>query len=149
MSPEGYYRDSFDHRGLIDALLSPLGPGGSRAYRRAIRDIRTDEAVDAPIEHAPADAVLLLDGVFLLPPELRWYWDFAVFLDVDFDVVIRRAIERDVGRLGDSQQVKQRYEQRYIPGQRLYLDEVQPMELVHVVIDNNDPRRPRLIKPIT
>ena len=37
-SPEGYYRDSFDHTALVANLLEPLGPHGSRVYRRAVFD---------------------------------------------------------------------------------------------------------------
>src|SRR5262249_19722962 len=37
-SPEGYFRDSFNHSALISLLLAPLGPGGTRRYRRAVFD---------------------------------------------------------------------------------------------------------------
>ena len=30
LSPDGYFLDSFDYAALIDGLLQPLGPGGSR-----------------------------------------------------------------------------------------------------------------------
>ena len=66
MSPEGYYRDSFDYDGLIDSRLRPLGPRGSRTYRRAVFDFRSDSAIASPSEEADPDAVLLFDGVFLL-----------------------------------------------------------------------------------
>ena len=65
LSPEGYFHDSFNYPALIDSLLEPLGPGGSRAFRRAIFDFRTDAPVETPVEHAAPDAILLLDGVFL------------------------------------------------------------------------------------
>ena len=65
LSPEGYFYDSFNYAALIEALLQPLGPGGSGLFRRAVFDFRTDEPVVADAEMAPAEAVLLLDGVFL------------------------------------------------------------------------------------
>ena len=34
MSPEGYYYDSFNYQTLVESLLAPLGPGGSRRYCR-------------------------------------------------------------------------------------------------------------------
>ena len=34
-SPEGYYRDSFDHAAIAECLLQPLGPHGDRRFRRA------------------------------------------------------------------------------------------------------------------
>jgi uridine kinase len=81
-SPEGYYLDAFDTAALRDALLLPLGPGGSRWYRCASFDFRTDRAVHAPLEEAAADAVLVVDGVFLLRPELVAHWDYRIFVEV-------------------------------------------------------------------
>jgi len=70
-SAEGYFHDSFNHSALIEALLEPLGPGGSRVFRRAVFDFRTDRCVDAPLETAQPSDILLFDGVFLLRCELR------------------------------------------------------------------------------
>src|SRR5579859_7005639 len=41
-SPAGYYEDSFDYAALQSSLLHPLGPRGSRHFRRAIFDVRND-----------------------------------------------------------------------------------------------------------
>ena len=41
-SPEGYYRDSFNHEAILACLLHPLGPGGSLRYRLAAYDYRLD-----------------------------------------------------------------------------------------------------------
>jgi uridine kinase len=42
--------------------------------------------VVAPEEYADADAILLFDGIFLHRPELRPYWDFSIFLAVNFNI---------------------------------------------------------------
>lgn len=141
-SPEGYFHDSFDYPALIEALLLPLGPGGSLAFRRAVFDFRTDAAVNAPLEHAEANSVLLLDGVFLLRPELRGYFEFSIFLRADFSFTVARAKQRDLSLLGTLEEVRRRYRERYVPGQELYLNSVKPEQWASVVIDNNDPIRP-------
>src|SRR5262245_11296876 len=51
-SPEGYFRDSFNYPALTTVLLAPLGPGGTRRYRRAIFDYRTDSEPTTPFETA-------------------------------------------------------------------------------------------------
>jgi uridine kinase len=94
-SPEGYYHHSFNYRALIDGLLSPLGPGGSRQYILAVFDYRADSAVEASAVEADVNAVLLFDGVFLLRPDLIEYWDFTIFVEADFDTTVRRAERRD------------------------------------------------------
>jgi uridine kinase len=144
-SPEGYYHDSFDYEGLIDALLAPLGPGGSRLYRRATYDYRTDSRVNEPVERAPSDAILLFDGVFLLRPALRDHWDFSIFVHADPAATLERAERRDLELFGTPARVRDRYRRRYLPGQRLYMAECRPRTRASVVIDNTDLDRPFLI----
>jgi uridine kinase len=144
LSPEGYFHDSFNYPALVEALLQPLGPGGSLAFRRAVFDFRTDAIVHAPHEHAEPNAILLLDGVFLLRPELRGHFDFSIFLRADFSVTVARAERRDIGLLGSVGEVRRRYRERYVPGQELYLSSVKPEQWASVVIDNNDPLRPAI-----
>lgn len=144
-SPEGYYLDSFDHGALRDVLLVPLGPQGSRSCRRAVFDFRSDSPVQEPSAEAPPDAIMLFDGVFLLRPELYRYWDFRIFVDVDFDETLRRACERETALFGSADAVRKSYQARYIPGQRIYLRTVRPAERANVVLKNVDPSQPLLI----
>jgi uridine kinase len=144
-SPEGYFHDSFDHEALRTALLEPLGPGGDRRYRTAVFDFRRDAPRGGVAGVAAPDAILLFDGVFLLRPELDDCWDFRVFVDVAFEEVLRRALTRDGALFGSPEATRRRYERRYVPGQRLYLETVAPRKLADLVVDNNDPRRPLVI----
>ena len=82
-SPQGYFEDSYNYAQLRAALLDPLSPGGSGRYRTAAFDHRSDAAVDMPEAQAAPGDILVLDGIFLHRPELRGYWDFSIFLDVD------------------------------------------------------------------
>jgi uridine kinase len=143
-SPEGYYEDSFDHTALVDALLQPLGSEGSGSFRRAVFDFRTDAPVVSPVEHAPPSAVLLLDGVFLLRPELRDHFDYSVFVRAEFSTTIARAAARDVHVSGSADAVRRRYQERYIPGQQLYLERAQPERWASLVLDNDNLAKPRI-----
>ena len=143
-SPEGYYHDSFNYQALIECLLAPLGRGGSRRYRAAVFDFRTDAAVQVTPCVAEAHAVLLFDGVFLLRPELRGCWDVTIFVDAAFTVTLRRAQQRDLALFGNVSAVTQRYQKRYIPGQRLYLEACCPRQHADLVVENNDPGQPVL-----
>jgi uridine kinase len=143
-SPEGYFRDSFNHAQLVKTLLAPLGPGGNRRYRRAIFDFGLDQPVEAPLEEASPGAVLLFDGVFLLRPGLRPYWDFSVFVRADVEVTVARAEARDHHLFGRTEHMRQRYAERYVPGQQQYLAEAQPERYASVVVDHNDAAHPRL-----
>ena len=125
-------------------LLDPFGLGGTRRYRRAVFDFRRDARRSGPRSAAPADAVLIFDGVFLLRPELIDSWDLSVFVSVGFDETLRRALERDVQLFGSREEVERRYRNRYIPGQRLYFAAVRPTEVADLVVYNDDPARPSL-----
>ncbi|WP_433269626.1 hypothetical protein ACQPZF_07485 [Actinosynnema sp. CS-041913] len=113
-SPEGYYRDTFDYPAL----------------RRAVS--------------ARAGSVVLVEGVFLLRPELRDDWDLAVYLHVSPEETLRRALVRDVGLFGDA--VRERYERRYLPGQALYRAEADPLARADVLVDHTDPARPLVLR---
>ena len=94
-SAEGCYHDSFDFGALHRVLLDPLGPGGDRRYRQAVYDKATDAALSEPVRTAPAGAVLLFDGVFLLRQELADRWDLRIFVSVPFEKTLDRARTRD------------------------------------------------------
>ena len=119
MSPEGYYRDSFDHEALASKLLDPFASGRD-TVSTAHFDHRSDSKAPEAATRLRPDAVLLFEGVFLLRPELRDRWDLVIHLHVPESVTLARAAERDIGVFGDLEAVRSRYEQRYLPGQELY-----------------------------
>jgi uridine kinase len=143
-SPEGYYYDSFDYPAVKSLLLDPLGPGGSLRYRTALYDGRSEAALPSPVQTAELRAILLFDGVFLFRPELEACWDLRIWVEVTFEVALGRAIQRDSEMFGGEAAVRKRYQQRYIPGQRLYLEQCRPREQAHLIVDNNDPLHPVL-----
>jgi uridine kinase len=141
-SPEGYYNDSFDYGALRSALLQPLGPRGSRRFRRAVFDYRADAPHLAGEEVAPADAILLFDGVFLLRPDINDQWDYRIFVDAPFAVTVERAVLRDTELFGSAEATRARYRERYIPGQQIYLRTVDPKRHAQVIVRNENPDRP-------
>lgn len=143
-SPAGYYEDSFDYAALRETLLLPLGPGGSRVYQRAIFDYQADAPLPSRMEHAGENAVLLVDGIFLLRPELDDLWDYRIFVDVAFETALHRALVRDEPLFGSSTTPGTRYLRRYFPAQRLYLDTVRPQQRADAVVENDDPEHPQL-----
>ena len=143
-SAEGYYEDAFDYEAVRSRLLDPLGPGGDRRYRTAAFDHRTDAPTAAEWRTAADDAVLLFDGVFLLRPVLRDRWDLTILVEITPDETLRRALVRDGDLFGGPANVRRRYRRRYLPAQELYRAEAAPAARADIVIDNNDPYRPRV-----
>lgn len=141
-SPEGCYEDSFDYDALHSVLLEPLGPGGNRRFQQEVYDKSTDAALSRSLTTAPADAVLLFDGVFLLRPELIDRWDLRIFVAAAFEETLRRARTRDVAVSGSVAEVERRFHERYKPSQQHYSDTVRPTDLAHVVVHNDAPQQP-------
>ena len=77
---EGYYRDSFDYVTLRRVLLDPFRMAGSTGFQTAAFDEERDLPVESRWETAGQDAVLVIDGEFLLRPELRGEWNASALL---------------------------------------------------------------------
>ena len=137
----GFWLDSYDYVSFQQHVLAPFEPGGSRQYRRAIRDVSTDRAVDAEIEQAAPEAILVVDGIFLHRDELFESWDFSVFRTVPFEVTFQRMSQRD----GFPADPEDPANQRYVRGQQLYLATCAPESRADMVIDNTDLAHPRVV----
>lgn len=144
-SPEGYYEDSFDYPALLDALLFPLGPGGDLRYRKAVFDHRSDERVRTAPRLASPDSILLMDGIFLFRPDLSPHWDFRIYVQVSIEESLRRGVLRDATGSRSAEVVRSRYLTRYLPGQQIYHESVNPQQLADAIVLNDDPLQPGLI----
>ena len=145
-SPLGYYYDGFDLDGVKRELLEPIAPGGSGVCRLASFDVVSDREVPARSLTAGLTAVLIFDGVFLHRPELSNCWEISVYLRVDVNVALERGIARDVARSHEVAQERLLYERRYVPGQAIYHEAVNPELIADVVIDNNDVAHPYFVR---
>lgn len=144
-SPLGYYMDSFDYDALTRCLLHPFRDGAT-SVQTAHFNVKADAPAAAESEVPSPAAVLLLEGVFLLRPELRHHWDLSIYLHVPESVTLARAVVRDAEHIGGAEQVRRRYDLRYLPGQVLYRDAASPLDEADVVIDNSDPLRPKVMR---
>ncbi|MET8261786.1 cytidylate kinase family protein [Micromonospora sp. NPDC005205] len=140
-SAVGCYHDTHDHQALKRVLLDPLGPGGDRRFQPAVYDSATDAVLSPPVVTAPTDAVLVLDGVFLLRPELVDRWELRVFVSTAFDKTVDRAVVRE-RRVSTRAHVERRWRERYIPSQQLYLATARPTQHADIVVHNDEPQRP-------
>ena len=140
-SAEGCYFDTHDNDALNRVLLDPLGPGGDRRFHHAVYDRTTDTALSSPVTTAPADAVLLFDGVFLMRPELIERWDLRIFVSTALEKTVDRAVVRE-REVSSQAEVERRWRERYIPSQQLYYATVHPTDHADVIVHNDDPHRP-------
>ncbi|TCM51424.1 hypothetical protein EV648_101260 [Kribbella sp. VKM Ac-2568] len=67
---------------------------------------------------------MLVDGAFLYRPELHDVWDFRIFVDIDFDLVLERGSRRNQAWMESLAAAEHRYWTRYIPGEKIYVEAV-------------------------
>ncbi|MET3769927.1 uridine kinase [Marisediminicola sp. UYEF4] len=105
-APDGLYRDAFDYQAFRRVLAHPFRSGEPEAS--------SPEQEPQPV---PADAILLVDGVFLNRPELAGLWNYSVWLD------------SGAGRAANP----------------LYESEAHPRAAAVAIIDNADAEHPRRV----
>lgn len=143
-SPEGFWRDTYNYPALHQYVLTPLGTGGDGWYSPASYDPVTDRSALAAFLHAPPEALVLVEGMFLHRDDLAASWDASVYLDVPFTVTAARMATRD-GSNSDPEHPTMR---RYVHGQHLYFEAARPWERATFVIDNSDFAAPKVIRPV-
>lgn len=141
LSAPGYYLDSFDYPTLLDECLLPFLRGQSQV-RTVAYDHRGNTAAGDDEVVVPARAVLVVDGVFLLRPELRDLWTLSVYLRVSPGETLRRAHRRDLELFGSAEEIGRRYLGRYLPGQSLYRQQADPEGVADILVDNERPQAP-------
>ena len=75
--------------------------------------------MDSAWETAQDNAILLFDGVFLQRQELDPFWDIRIFIDIDQDVSLDRAIKRDMYYYHSVMVIETKYNQRYFPAHKI------------------------------
>lgn len=128
LDPDSLYEDWFDRGALRREVLDPLGPGGSGQYLPALWDPVGDRSVRLPRVPAPAGAVVLVDGPFLLGTGLPF--DLTVHLQVSPAALRRQTPTADAWTL---------------PAYGRYEAEVHPTTLADVVVRMDDPHHPALV----
>jgi uridine kinase len=142
-SGEGYYRNAFDYAAVARLLLEPAADAGSGNCVLCSIDPLTQVDHSAVITPAAADAVLIVDGVFAFRPEINDHWDFRIWLKIEPQLSLQRGAQRDQAWAGSEAEAVHR--DRYLVAERLYLEEVDPVRLVDVAIDNSAFDRPWIL----
>ena len=145
LSPKGFYEDTFNNDAIISCVLSPLGPDGDLHFCKGQFDFISNSRKVEDWTKVSPNSIILFDGIFLHRPELIDYWDFTIFVDVDFAETVRRAKVRDQYLFGSAEDVEIRYLNRYVPGQRIYLELVNPLSKANVIMVNENIDNPKLI----
>jgi thymidylate kinase len=89
---------------------------------------------------------MVVDGIFLSHPDLAPHWEYLIWLDVDVETMIQRALVRDAAWVGSAEAVERRYRRFRQPVHEHYERLTQAPARAHAVVDNRDLEHPRLVR---
>ncbi|WP_064099872.1 MULTISPECIES: kinase [unclassified Sutcliffiella] len=88
----------------------------------------------------PSNAIIIIEGVFLLRKEWRSFFDFSVFLECSHELRSKRVLGRDV-YLGAYQTRMEKYQKRYWLAEDYYLNKENPIEnadYIYRIVEKTD-----------
>ncbi|MGW1892288.1 uridine kinase [Streptomyces sp. NPDC002004] len=143
-SGEGYYRNAYDYDAVKRLLLGPCRSPEATLCALCSIDPLTQQDHSSDATSLASDSVLIVDGVFAFRPEINEYWDFRVWLQVDAELSVQRGADRDQDWAGS--EAESIHRNRYLVAERIYLQEVDPIPMMDVVIDNSAFASPRVVE---
>lgn len=125
----GFYFETFDYEKLFNELVIPL-----KEEKHLKKELEVlDWIKDIPykkIYNFEEPGIVIVEGVLLYKKEYVKYFDYKIWLDIEYDVGIKRALnrERDKKYYKNGKEIIERYENRFYKGQRLHITFDNPIE---------------------
>lgn len=117
----------FDWRRLRDELLEPLVADAPGRYRRY--DWGRDEL--AEWHDVPAGGVVIVEGNYVIRPELRGYYDLRIWVEAPYELRLRRGLARD------GEEARARWVEEWMPEEDRYVAGARPADYADVLVDGS------------
>lgn len=130
---ECYYKLQWRYDYLLDEIIFPIKKGNSITKKVELYDKDNDRYYLYEVD-APVGSIVIIEGVFLQRKELCGVFDYMIYIDIPEEVRLTRVLRRD-GYIGDDNQIKLKYDNRYFPAERHYVRECAPVQNADFVIE--------------
>jgi uridine kinase len=120
-----FYRTAFDYSRFRRVLIEPFRMGGSTGFVTRDFDVERDVQIEPKWQSGPADAILIVDGLFVNRPELSGLWNYSIWLEVPVPL---QATDVETNAVVS-----------------VYRSDTDPTEKATALIDNSDPENPKRI----
>ena len=144
-SAKGYYEDSYDELAFVNKVLKSTQTKNPN-YTTATHDLDTDKYFTLKPIEISNKTITITDGAYLFKPNYLNHWDLKIYLKTDFEIAMKRGIERDKENLGGAEAAKEKFEKRCHKASKIYLTENKPEEKADIIFDNSDFKNLRLLK---
>lgn len=133
---EAYYKNAFNYDQVISEVLEPLQQKETVNKNVVCLNLDTDKYENEISYNIDNETTLLVEGVLLFRTPLIEYFDAKIFIHITFEEVLKRAKLRDVPKYGEA--FLDKYINKYIPIQKKYMKEHQPLKNSDIIINNQD-----------
>jgi uridine kinase len=138
-----YYHQRYD-LGALDHCLQAFRDGKPGCSFRGFDGAKEQLGEEHQVSFRAVE-VAVVEGVFVA--RLHSAVDaLAVYIDIPQAEAARRVRERDLSKGRSREEVDRRIEQRYFPAHERYVAEQQPRDRAAILLDNRDPRAPRVMR---
>ncbi len=141
---DNYYNKSFNIKTIVEQLLIPVHQNKEHKIKLTLLDLHSNKYEVEKDFSFDSDTIVVFEGVFLFRKELLPYIDFKIFIEIPLEESKNRAKERDVPIYGV--EVLKKYDEKYIPAQKKYLEECPPSKVADIIIDNTNLEFPKIVK---
>ena len=138
-----YIHNAFNLNCIETELLKPAISDGMLEKELTLLELETNEFNIIKKYEISPDTVVLVEGVLLYREPIDKYFDLRIYLDISFDEVLNRASIRDGYLMGET--VVEKYQQKYIPIQKWYIEKYQPMKKSAIIIKNDNYEKPEIV----
>ena len=139
---DNYYNKSFDTKTVVEKLLIPIKQKNAFTKKLSLLNLSTDNYENEKEYIFYKDSIVIFEGVFLFRKEFFSYIDYKIFIKISFKESVRRAKMRDVPLYG--KKVLKKYNEKYLPAQKKYLDQFPPSETANIIINNTNWKFPEI-----
>ena len=146
-SGEGFYRNVFDSEAACRLLLDPSGSTADGLVALCSIDPLTQVDHSAVKSLMPSNGVLVVDGVFVYGPTGTRTGISVCGSRSRLSSLSVRGTDGDAAMEGSAAEAETLHRDRYLVGEQLYVNEVNPRSFVEVIVDNTHFDRPRLLRP--
>lgn len=140
---ENYFNRSFDIKRLQENILIPIKTKNTLHKKLTLLNVETDKYDIEKEFNIDKETFVILEGVFLFREGIEPYLDYKVFIDIPFEQCKERAKKRDVPLYGE--EVLKKYDTKYIPTQKHYLQKYPVEKYADIIIDNTDWNNPKVV----
>lgn len=133
---ECYYHLQWRYDYFLNAVIRPAKAGQNVNQEIALYD-KENDAYRTERFCIEKGSIIITEGIFLQRSELEGCFDYMIYMDIPEELRLRRVLERD-GYIGDRAEIQAKYENRYFPAERYYVEQYRPEQKADCVITEKE-----------